>query len=153
QVDGFKVTALVDEHYLARVAAGQRASAEIGGAPQAMQVVKVYPEVKERQFRIDIAFADATPSTVRRGQSLQLKIEIGAAADGLVVGNGPFYDDTGGQWAFVVRDSRIATKHPVKFGRRNPDSVEVLEGLREGDRVITSSYATLQRFDRIEILE
>lgn len=151
QVEDFKVVALVDEHYLARVTAGQNATAEIDGTQHRMRLVKVYPEVRERQFKVDLTFADATPASVRRGQTLQLRLEVGAASDGLIVANGAFYEDTGGQWAFVVVDDNTAERRPIRFGRRNPEQVEVLEGLHPGDRVITSSYETLKEFDRVEL--
>lgn len=152
QVESSKVVALVDEHYLDRVSVGQSASAEIGSERHAMELVKVYPEVKERQFKVDLAFTGATPDSVRRGQTLQLRLELGASSnDGLVVANGPFYEDTGGQWAFVVSASGgDAQRRIVKLGRRNPENVEVLEGLAKGERVITSGYESLQEFDRIE---
>jgi HlyD family secretion protein len=151
QVESFKVVAFVDEHYLARVTAGQNATAEIDGAEHRMRLVKVYPEVRERQFKVDLTFAETTPAAVRRGQTLQLRLEIGATTDGLILANGAFYEDTGGQWAFVAIDEDTVERRPVKLGRRNPDQVEVLDGLRAGERVITSSYETLKQFDRIEL--
>jgi len=153
QVDAFKVVALVDEHYLARVTAGQNATAEIGNEDREMTLSKVYSEVKDRQFKVDLAFAGETPASVRRGQTLQLRVEIGASSDGgLVIANGPFYEDTGGQWAFVIAPTGgNAERRAIKLGRRNPESVEVLEGLSAGDRVITSSYESLKQFDRIEL--
>jgi HlyD family secretion protein len=150
QIDTYKVTALVDEHYLPRVAVGQEASAEIDGKEHTMNLIKQYSEVRDRQFKVDLAFVEAVPKSVRRGQSLQLRLAIGASSQGLVVANGPFYEDTGGQWAFVVSGSE-ATRRPVKLGRRNPESVEVLEGLSSNDRVITSSYESLKDFARIEL--
>jgi len=153
QVDGFKVVALVDEHYLARVTAGQSATAEVGNDRHQMTLSKVYSEVRERQFKVDLAFDGETPAAVRRGQTLQLRLEIGASSEGgLVIANGPFYEDTGGQWAFVISSAGSdAQRRPVKLGRRNPESVEVLGGLSKGDRVITSSYESLKQFDRIEL--
>jgi len=151
QVDGFKVVTLVDEHYLARVSAGQNATADIGGTEHRMRLTKVYPEVRDRQFKVDLVFLDATPSSVRRGQTLQLRLEIGATSAGLIVANGAFYDDTGGQWAFVLVDDRNVERRTIKFGRRNPEQIQVLEGLRDGERIITSSYETLKQFDRIEL--
>lgn len=150
QVESFKVVALVDEHYLARVTAGQNATARVDGIEHRLRLVKVYPEVRERQFKVDLTFTDATPASVRRGQTLQLRLEIGASSAGLIVANGAFYDDTGGQWAFVVDDS-TAERRAVRFGRRNPEQVEVLDGLRSGERVITSGYETLKQYDRIQL--
>jgi HlyD family secretion protein len=150
QIDTYKVTALVDEHYLPRVAVGQDATAEIDGQEHSMELIKQYSEVRDRQFKVDLAFTGDMPKSVRRGQSLQLRLAIGASSQGLIVANGPFYEDTGGQWAFVVNDKE-ATHRAVKLGRRNPESVEVLEGLSAGDRVITSSYESLKDFARIEL--
>jgi len=150
QIDTYKVTALVDEHYLPRVAVGQDATAEIDGQEHKMSLAKQYSEVRDRQFKVDLVFVGDVPKSVRRGQSLQLRLAIGTTSQGLVVANGPFYEDTGGQWAFVV-DGAQASRRPIKLGRRNPERVEVLEGLSSGDRVITSSYESLKDFERIEL--
>jgi HlyD family secretion protein len=149
RVDGFKVVALVDEHYLARVDVGQDAIAEIDAAEHAMRLSKVYPEVRNRQFKVDLAFTQTPPASVRRGQSLQLRLQVGASREGLIVANGAFYEDTGGQWAFVVGDDGIAERRALKTGRRNPEQVEILGGLEHGEHIITSSYDTLKEFDRI----
>jgi HlyD family secretion protein len=150
QVDSYKVSALVDEHYLSRTAVGQDASAQIDGQNHELRLTKLYSEVRERQFKVDLAFIGAVPATVRRGQSLQLRLAIGASSKGLLVANGPFYEDTGGQWAFVVGGNE-AHRRAVKLGRRNPESVEVLEGLYAGEQVVTSSYEALKQFERIDM--
>ena len=149
RVDGFKIVALVDEHYLARVTVGQDALVEIAGQEHPLRLAKVYPEVRNRQFKIDLAFVDAPPESVRRGQSLQLRLKIGASREGLIVANGAFYEDTGGQWAFVVDESGTAQRRTIKTGRRNPEQIEILSGVDVGERIITSSYETLKEIDRI----
>ena len=150
QIDTYKVAALVDEHYLPRVAVGETATADIDGQEHDLQLIKQYAEVRDRQFKVDLAFSGDIPKSVRRGQSLQVRLAIGASSQGLVVANGPFYEDTGGQWAFVV-DGAEAHRRNIKLGRRNPESVEVLEGLSKGDRIVTSSYESLKDFARIEL--
>jgi HlyD family secretion protein len=149
RVDGFKVVALVDEHYLARVTAGQDALAEIDGQEHPLRLAKVYPEVRNRQFKVDLAFIAAPPESVRRGQSLQLRLKIGASREGLIVANGAFYEDTGGQWAFVLDEDDIAERRVIQTGRRNPEQIEILSGVEVGERIITSSYETLKEIDRI----
>ena len=147
----FKVSAFVDEFYLARVIIGQLAEVDFDGKRYELAVVKEYPDVRDRQFEIDLAFTGEPPEQIRRGQTVRMRLEIGQPADTLVLANGAFYDDTGGQWVFVVDGSgAFAERRAVRFGRRNPEGVEVLEGLRDGERVITSSYAGLERFDRIQ---
>jgi HlyD family secretion protein len=149
--DAFKVSAFVDEFYLSRVAVGQLAEVEIDDKSYVLEVSKEYPGVRDRQFQIDLKFTGDTPPQVRRGQTVRMRLEIGQPADTLVLANGAFYDDTGGQWVFVV-DARgdFAVRRDVRFGRRNPEGIEVLEGLRDGERVITSGYESLERFDRIQ---
>lgn len=148
----FKAEAAVDEFYLGRVAIGQSATAEIDGHVQRMEVAKVYPQVRDRQFKVDLFFTAPAPRSLRRGQTLQLRLEIGAAHQSLVTANGPFYQDTGGAWVFVLSPSgSSAQRRNVRLGRHNPEQVEVLAGLASGERIITSSYDTLRAFDRIQI--
>ena len=150
--DGYKAEALVDEFYLTRVAAGQTATVDIDATERHLKVTKVYPQVTDRRFKVDLTFADSLPDGIRRGQTLELRLEIGATRKTLVVANGPFYDDTGGRWAFVLsRSGGEAERRSISLGRRNPDAVEVVAGLTEGDRVVISSYEPFKAFDRIEL--
>jgi HlyD family secretion protein len=153
EVNAFKVSAFVDEFYLSRVAIGQMATVDIDRRAYELEVIKLYPDVRDRQFEIDLLFTQ-TPPDVRRGQTVRMRLEIGQPADTLVVANGAFFDDTGGQWVFVVDPSRdFAERREVRFGRRNPEGIEVLEGLRNGEQIITSSYGSFLDFDRIQFRE
>jgi HlyD family secretion protein len=146
----YKVEAGIDEFYLGRIAVGQSATTEVDGAPHRLEVVKVYPQVTDRQFKVDLTFADAAPEGLRRGQSLQVRLEVGAPHESLVTANGPFFEDTGGKWVFVLSKSADeAQVRQVRFGRRNPEQIEVVSGLAAGERIITSSYESLRAFDRI----
>ncbi len=104
-------------------------------------MAKIYPQVKGGTFTADLTFDTAEPAALQRGQTLQPKLTLGDPAPATLVANGAFYQDSGGSWAFVVgKDGRSAEKRPVRLGRRNPDSIEVIGGLVPGDRVITSAY-------------
>lgn len=151
EVGVFKVNAFVDEFYLSRVTIGQVATVDLDGKNYEVTVSKVYPDVRDRQFEIDLAFNGNQSPNIRRGQTLRMRLEIGQPADTLVLANGAFFDDTGGQWVFVVDPSGdYAERRDVRFGRRNPEGIEVLQGLRDGEQVITSSYESLMNFDRIQ---
>ena len=152
-VDKFKTTALVNEFYLNRVRTGQRAELEIGGTSYELEVSKVYPEVQAAQFEVDLRFVDRAPENIRRGQTLQARLVLGDKSESaLLLDNGPFFNDTGGAWAFVLdAEGRIARRQPVQFGRRNPNKIEVESGLVPGDRVIVSSYASFIEVDRLFI--
>jgi len=155
RVDVYKVVAFVDEHYLPRVLMGQHATPDPDAtlpAEQRLTVTKVYPDVRDRQFKVDLAFDGGAPVSVRRGQSVPLRLQIGGDRRGLLLANGAFYDDSGGQWAFVLTsDGSTARRRSVRLGRRNLEQVEVLQGLAAGDRVIVSSYDGLKDVDRIEL--
>ena len=95
-------------------------------------------------------FEGETPTGIRRGQSLRLRIELGQSSEELLLPVGGFYKDTGGNWVFVVEAGGTkAVKRDIKLGRKSPDYFEVLEGLKPGDRVITSSY---ENFGTNEVL-
>jgi HlyD family secretion protein len=129
----------VDEFYLGRVAVGQVATAEIAGHAYRMRVAKVFPQVRNGVFQVDLNFVDPEPADLQRGQTVQARLILGDPAPALLVPNGAFYNDTGGNWVFVVApDGRSAVKRQVRLGRRNSDFVEVLDGLAPGERVITS---------------
>jgi len=155
QVDrdgGFKVTVPVDEFYLARVKPGQKVAVTIDGAPSSLIVSKVYPQVKDGKFEIDLAWDGATPAGLRRGQAVQGKLELGGDVPAVVLPAGPFLEASGGAWVFVVApDGVTAERRTVKLGRRTTESVEVLGGLKPGDRVVTSDYTGLDRIDRLTI--
>ena len=149
----YKVEAGVDEFYLGRVQPRQPATAESNGKTWNLEVAKVYTQVKDRQFKVDLYFTQAAaPEGLRRGQSMQVRLEVGASRKGLVTANGPFFEETGGNWVFVLPPSgNVAQRRPVRFGRRNPEQIEVLAGLVAGERILSSGYEQLRRFDRIEI--
>src|SRR5690606_21004490 len=139
--NAFKVSAFIDEFYLNRVTPGQIASVDIDGGAYDLEIVKIYPDVANRQFEVDMLFVGEPPPRVRRGQTVRMRLEIGQPADTRVLASGAWYDDTGGRWVFVLDASGdFAERRSARFGRRNPEGIEVLEGLREGDRVVTSGY-------------
>ena len=147
---GDKLQADVDEYYLGRVAVGQTASADIDGKTYRLKVAKVYPQVRNGQFQIDLVFDGPAPTSVQRGQTIQAKLTVGDSSRALMIPNGAFFNDTGGNWVFVVdRGGSSATKRAVQLGRRNSDFIEVLSGLKPGDRVITSSYSGLTDKDHL----
>ncbi len=152
-VDRFKAVALVNEFYLNRVRIGQQAGLTIDGRDYLLEISKIYPEVRAAQFEVDLRFVGDAPERIRRGQTLQLRLALGDTTErALLLANGPFYNDTGGAWVFVLDDDgAVARKREVQFGRRNPNTIEVLAGLEPGERVIVSSYASFIEVDRLLI--
>lgn len=151
--DGFKLNVRIDEYYLGRVDLEQVAVAEHNNRSFDMEIAKIYPQVKDGQFEVDMAFSEE-PVGVRRGQTLQLRLTLGDNTGALLIPNGSFYQETGGNWIFVVSpDGSEAIKRPVRLGRRNTSFIEVLDGLEAGERVVTSPYTSYADMDRLSLDE
>ena len=149
-IGGNKLQADVDEYYLGRVTVEQTATGDVDGKTYRLKVAKVYPQVRNGQFQIDLVFDGPAPSSVQRGQTIQTKLTLGDPSKAVLIPNGAFFNDTGGNWVFVVdKNGNGATKRQIQLGRRNADFIEVLGGLRPGERVITSSYSGLVDKDRL----
>jgi len=145
-----KLVADVDEFYLGRVAVGQLATLESDGKTYGLKVAKIYPQVRSGQFQIDLVFDGPEPPALQRGQTMQTKLTLGDAARAVLIPNGAFSNDTGGNWVFVVDSGgKSATRRAVQLGRRNSDFIEVLGGLKPGERVINSSYSGLVDKDHL----
>ena len=149
--DGYKLNVSIDEYSLGRVDLQQVATAAIGSRDVDLQVSKIYPQVNNGQFEVDMVFGDE-PVGLRRGQTLQLKLTLGDNSDALLIPNGSFYQETGGNWVFVVAaDGTEAVRRSVRLGRRNTDFIEVLDGLESGEQVVTSPYTSYVGMDRLAI--
>lgn len=149
-----KLMAGVDEFYLGRVQVGQKATVDWNGKTFTARVTKIYPQVQNGQFQVDLQFSGTEPANIQRGQTLQAKLTLGDPAPARLIPAGAFYNETGGNWVFVVApDGKSAVKRPVRLGRRNPDSIEVLEGLDPGERVITSPYTGFADKDRLDLTQ
>lgn len=151
--DGFKLNVRIDEYYLGRVDLQQEATAEHSKQSFDLEIAKIYPQVKDGQFEVDMAFSEQ-PVGLRRGQTLQLRLTLGDNSGALLIPNGSFYQETGGNWVFVVSpDGTEAVKRPVRLGRRNVDFIEVLDGLEAGEKVVTSPYTSYAGMDRLMLDE
>jgi HlyD family secretion protein len=145
-----KLVADVDEFYLGRVAVGQTGTVESGGKVSRLRVSKVYPQVRNGQFQVDLVFVGSEPPALQRGQTMQVKLTLGDPAPARLIPNGAFFTDTGGNWIFVVDASGDgAARKQIRVGRRNTDVIEVLGGLSPGEKVVTSSYSGLTDRDRL----
>lgn len=146
----FKVKAKIDEHYIDRVQHDLPASFERNGIEVKLSVRKVFPEVREGQFEIGLLFDSITPENLRTGQTYHLKLELGESEKAIMIPRGGFFQNTGGQWIFVVNEAGTeAVKRNIRIGKQNPLYYEILEGLQPGEKVITSGYDLFGNNDRL----
>lgn len=150
-LDGFKVRARIPEHYVSRVSMGLHGTFIHAGEEHLIEVYKIYPEVANGEFDVDLRFVKAAPAGIRRGQSFQVRLQLSEDLQAVMLPRGPFFQDSGGQWVYVIDASGLATKRPVKLGRQNPEQYEVLEGLLPGDQVVVGRYAPFNDADELMI--
>ncbi len=149
---GFKLSAEVDEFYLQRVRTGQMATMDVGDKSYELRVARVYPQVKNGTFTVDLTFNREQPAGMLPGQAVQGRLSLGADEMATLLTAGAFLERTGGDWVFVVDPAgHSARRRTIKAGRRNADQVEILGHLSSGERVIVSDYTGLERVDRIDL--
>lgn len=150
-LNDFKIVAEVDEHYIDRVRRGLSGSFTRNDKSYHQVTKKVYPEVRDGRFKVDLIFDGESPEKLRTGQTYHIKLELGQPVDAILLPRGGFFQSTGGQWVFVLDPSGdFATKRNIKIGRQNSQYFEVLEGLEAGEKVITNNYDSFGDNDRIE---
>lgn len=154
QLEAFKLRARIDQYYLSRVEVGTPGKLELEGRTYDVAVKRVYPEIVNDTFTVDLDFTNAPPAGLRRGQRLTIELSFGATTQGLIVERGGFMQNSGGRWVYLIsEDGGSARRVPVRLGRQNPRYVEVLEGLRPGDRIVTSTYTTFNDADSLAFTE
>lgn len=150
----FKVEALLDEHYIDRVRTGLTATFVRDEKTYRLRIRKVYPEVRDGRFRIDMVFVGAHPDKIRSGQTYNLNLELGKSEQALLIPKGTFFQTTGGKWILVLdKNGEKAYRRPIRIGRQNPQYYEVTEGLEPGEEVITSGYEAFKNNEIVLLTE
>ncbi|MCF0073367.1 efflux RND transporter periplasmic adaptor subunit [Dyadobacter sp. CY261] len=150
-LNGFKMRVSVDEHYISRIFAGLQGSMEFNAKDYGLKIIKIYPEVLSGRFEVDMQFDKGAPELIKRGQSAPIRLQLGQPSQATLLPVGGFFSETGGNWVYVIGDGgKRAAKRKITLGRKNPEYFEVLEGLKPGEKVITSSY---ENFGDNEVLE
>jgi len=151
-LSGFKVRADIDEHYITRIYPDLEGEFTLAGKSYKLRIKKVYTQVTNGRFQVDMEFVDEVPDGIRRGQTLQIRLALSDETKALLVPKGGFYQQTGGNWIFKLdKDGKSAYRVDIQLGRQNPDYYEVIQGLEPGDKVITSSYETYEKVQELVI--
>jgi len=149
-MDDLKISAGIDEHYIARVKEGNIGTFDFDGSVHEVNIVKILPDVREGQFVVELKFIKNPPPEIRIGQTLHIKLTLGELTKVITVPRGGFYQSTAGQWIYVLDSTgSFATKRSIRLGRKNADVFEVLKGLNPGEKVITSNYDNFEDMDKL----
>lgn len=153
-LSGFKVRADIDEHYISRIFTGLQGDFTFSGKQYFLKIKKVYTQVTNGRFQVDMEFEGEVPKGIRRGQTLQVGLALGDESVVVLVPKGGFFQTTGGNWIFKVNDAgTMAFKQDITLGRQNPNSYEVLSGLKPGDKVVTNSYDTYGKMEELVLVK
>lgn len=148
----FKIQSEIDEHYIDRVTNNLSGSFERADISYKLQLKKVYPEVRDGKFKIDLVFSSEKPQNIRTGQSYYVNLQLGTPTNAILIPRGAFFQSTGGQWIYVLDSSGdFATKRTIRIGKQNPAFYEILEGLNPEEQVITSSYEVFGENEKISL--
>ncbi len=149
-LDAYRVRAPIDEFYIARLEVGKTGEFDFANKTYTLRVSRVYPEVREGKFDVDMLFVGPVPEGIRRGQTFHIRLELGDVVEAVLLARGGFFQTTGGNWVYALEKSgTVANRQTIRLGRQNPQFFEVLEGLQPGDRVITSSYESYGDMERL----
>jgi HlyD family secretion protein len=149
QLEDYLISAQVDQYYLNRIALEQTAKATFSGSTYEMRVDKIFPTIVNSQFEVQLTFVDSLlPANIRRGQNVQLRLELSATKKALLVPRGSFSQSNGGKYVYVLEGNE-AYRREVKLGSQNPEFIEIIEGLSEGEQIITSSYSSFGDTEKI----
>jgi HlyD family secretion protein len=151
-ISGYKVRVDIDEHYISRVFIGLMGEATVANKDYKLKITKVYTQVNNGRFQVDMLFQEKVPEGIRRGQTLQIRLALSDETQAVLLNKGGFFQQTGGNWVYKVSaDGAKAYKVDVQLGRQNPDYYEVLNGLQPGDKVVTSSYENYSNMQELVI--
>ncbi|NCC71885.1 MAG: HlyD family efflux transporter periplasmic adaptor subunit [Sphingobacteriia bacterium] len=148
--DGFKLRANIDERYISTVHIGQEAEFDFAGNTYQLEITKIYTNVTNGAFQVDLNFTDKQPMAIKRGQTVQMRLKFSSPRDAVIIRRGGFFQETGGNWIYVVDPSgSFALKRNIRLGRQNTNYYEVMEGLDPGEKVIISSYNAFGGKDKL----
>ena len=149
-LSSYKIEAQFDEHYIDRITTGLEADFERQNENFRAVIRKVYPEVRDGKFKADFKFSGEQPDNIRSGQTYYMNLQLGQPEKAILIPRGSFYQNTGGQWIYVIsKNGKEAYKREIRIGRQNPQYYEVIDGLKPGDKVITSSYDNFGNNERL----
>src|SRR5690606_6638534 len=142
----------IDEHYITRIFPDLKGQFSIGNKQYDLQIKKVYTQVKDGRFQVDMEFVGERPKSIRRGQTLTIRLALSDETKGILLAKGGFYQQTAGNWIFKLdKDGKTAFRTDIQLGRQNPEFYEVTSGLQPGDKVVVSSYETYDKIQELNI--
>ncbi|MEZ4775364.1 MAG: efflux RND transporter periplasmic adaptor subunit [Bacteroidia bacterium] len=153
-LDGYKVRANIDEHYVSRIEEDLKGSFPFAGSNHMLVIRKIYTTVTNGSFEVDMNFIEDEPEGIKVGQNLQIRLALSDESEAILIPRGGFYQTSGGNYIYVLsEDGKTAYKRSIRIGRQSDRNYEILEGLEPGEKVITSNYDVFNNADELILNE
>jgi len=140
----------VPETYVSDIGLGMNAEVNYGTGTTTAKLSALSPEVVKNQVLARVRFNGEQPAGLRQNQRVTARLLIDEKPNTLMVQRGPFVESEGGRYAYVVRDG-IAIRTPVKLGATSVSAVEILGGLKQGDKIVVAGTETFENAERVSI--
>ncbi|ALQ06632.1 RND transporter [Pseudoalteromonas sp. Bsw20308] len=147
----YKLVVRLDEFYLNQVQRDMAVMIELDDDAITAKVSKIDSRVQQSQFQIEVDLPSNIKS-IKRGQSIDLELMLSNNKnDALLLNRGAFFTSSGGNWVYVIEQGdNKALRRDIRLGKKNQHYFEVLEGLKAGDQVITSSYSNFEKAQQLQ---
>jgi HlyD family secretion protein len=149
-LSALEVEVKVPESFARDLGVGMPAQISGNGNNWKGAVSAISPEVVNGEVASRVRFEGDKPEHLRQNQRLSVRILLDKRDNVLTVARGSFVDESGGRYAYVVHDG-IAVKQPIQVGASSIDKVEILQGLKKGDRIVISGTDSFNGAPRVAI--
>jgi HlyD family secretion protein len=140
----------VSETYADDLGLGMSTEITLGNVIAKGKLSAISPEVVRNQVLVRVRFDGEQPKGLRQNQRLNARILIEEKPNVVLLARGPFVEQSGGRFVYLAKDG-IATKTPVEIGAMSVSSVEIISGLKLGDKVVISGSDSFENAERVQI--
>lgn len=140
----------IPETYVSDLGLGMTAEITINGASSKGKISAISPEVVKNQVLARVRFDGAQPQGLRQSQRVSARLLIEEKPKVLMLARGPFVESEGGRFVYLV-ENNIAVRRPFKLGATSISAVEILDGLKEGDKVVVAGTDQFENAERVSL--
>ncbi|HEY0585115.1 MAG TPA: efflux RND transporter periplasmic adaptor subunit [Pseudoduganella sp.] len=139
----------VPESYVNDLGLGMTAEIEVAGVKTKGKLSALSPEVVKNQVLARVRF-DQQPEGLRQSQRVSARLLIDEKPNVLLVQRGPFVESEGGRYVYLMQDG-IAVRTPVQLGATSVAAVEIVNGLKQGDKIVIAGTESFENAKRVSI--
>jgi len=140
----------IPESYMTDLGLGMKAEIMINNNKIMGTLTAISPEVVKNQILARVRFSGQQPEGLRQSQRVSARLLMEEKANVMILPRGPFVEAEGGRFAYVVENG-VAQRRPIKIGATSISAVEILSGLKDGDKVVISGTDAFENANSVSI--